>query len=77
MALATGYFRVAADRHWATDVISGWVMGTIIGAGVPWLFHRPCPVVPAVGRAGDATTVGVALAWWRGATGPRRRRRRT
>ncbi len=65
LALATGYLRIAADRHWATDVATGWAFGAAFGVGVPWLLHRteaPTPT-PVLGRAGGATTVGVALAW--------------
>ncbi len=37
-ALATAYFRVAADKHWLTDVIVGAVVGAGIGFAVPYLF---------------------------------------
>jgi membrane-associated phospholipid phosphatase len=40
-AAVTGYLRIAADRHYATDVAVGAVMGSLVGAGVPYLFHRP------------------------------------
>lgn len=36
----TGYLRIAADAHWATDVIVAAVAGSAIGAAVPLLFHR-------------------------------------
>ena len=39
-AAATGYFRMAADKHWLTDVLAGAVVGTGTGILVPWL-HRP------------------------------------
>jgi membrane-associated phospholipid phosphatase len=38
-AAATGYFRLAADRHWFTDVLMGAASGTAVGLAVPWL-HR-------------------------------------
>ena len=38
---ATAYFRIAADQHYLTDVLTGAVMGTAVGVGVPALFHRP------------------------------------
>jgi membrane-associated phospholipid phosphatase len=63
LALATGYLRVAADRHWATDVATGWAFGAAFGVGVPWLLHRTDAPAPVLGRAGGATTVGVAGAW--------------
>jgi membrane-associated phospholipid phosphatase len=41
MALATGvaYFRVAADKHYLTDVLTGAAVGTAIGIAVPRLLH--------------------------------------
>jgi len=41
VAAATGYLRIAADRHWLTDVLVGAFVGSGIGIGVPLLFHRP------------------------------------
>ena len=38
-AAATGYFRMAADKHWLTDVLAGAGTGTAIGLVVPSL-HR-------------------------------------
>ncbi|MBK9030554.1 MAG: phosphatase PAP2 family protein [Myxococcales bacterium] len=63
VAVATGYLRIAADKHWASDVVIGWATGAAIGAGVPWLLHRVDVPTPVIGRARGATTVGVALAW--------------
>lgn len=40
LALATGYFRIAADAHYATDVIAGALIGSAIGVAVPLLFHK-------------------------------------
>ena len=39
-ATATGVLRIAADMHWATDVIVGAVAGTAIGVSVPLVLHR-------------------------------------
>ena len=39
-AAATGYLRIAADKHYFTDVVTGAVMGSLAGFLVPWL-HRP------------------------------------
>jgi membrane-associated phospholipid phosphatase len=36
-ATVTGILRIAADRHWATDVIAGAVLGGAIGYAVPAL----------------------------------------
>jgi len=40
-AAATGWLRMAADRHWASDVAVGAVAGTLAGVGLPlWLHAR-------------------------------------
>jgi membrane-associated phospholipid phosphatase len=41
LAAFTGYLRIAADKHYLTDVITGALVGTAIGFGVPYVFHRP------------------------------------
>ncbi|MET0283785.1 MAG: phosphatase PAP2 family protein [Polyangiales bacterium] len=39
LATLTGYLRIAADRHYFTDVLTGALVGSAIGVLVPWL-HR-------------------------------------
>ena len=41
LGAATAYTRMAADRHYFTDVLAGAAIGTVVGGGVPLLFHRP------------------------------------
>jgi membrane-associated phospholipid phosphatase len=36
-----GYLRMAGDRGWFGDVLAGAGLGTLIGVGLPWLFHHP------------------------------------
>jgi membrane-associated phospholipid phosphatase len=43
LAGTSGYLRIAADRHYASDVLTGAVMGSAIGIGVPYFAHRPMP----------------------------------
>ncbi len=38
---ATAYTRIASDRHYFTDTLAGAAIGTVVGGGVPLLFHRP------------------------------------
>lgn len=38
-ATAVCYLRVAADKHWLTDVLAGAAVGSTVGVGVP-LLHR-------------------------------------
>ena len=39
-AAVTGYLRIAADRHYATDVMTGALVGSALGFAVPYLLHR-------------------------------------
>lgn len=39
LAAATGYFRIAADRHYLTDVLVGAALGTAAGVALPRLLH--------------------------------------
>ncbi|HTE55861.1 MAG TPA: phosphatase PAP2 family protein [Kofleriaceae bacterium] len=39
-AAATGYFRIAADKHYVTDVLGGAATGAAIGWAVPWFLGR-------------------------------------
>lgn len=38
---ACGYFRIAADAHWATDVLAAAAVGSAAGLGLPVLLHGP------------------------------------
>jgi membrane-associated phospholipid phosphatase len=40
-AAATGWLRVAADQHWATDVLAAAAVGTAIGWAIPSASLRP------------------------------------
>jgi membrane-associated phospholipid phosphatase len=41
LASLAAYSRVAADLHYATDVVVGVAFGSLVGFGVPYLLHRP------------------------------------
>jgi membrane-associated phospholipid phosphatase len=59
-AAATAWLRVAADQHWATDVLAGAAAGTAVGLAVPALMLRR----PPTGRATPAAAPGgIALAF--------------
>lgn len=45
LAAVTGYLRIAADKHYFTDVVTGMVIGSAVGVLLPLVFH---------GRDGDA-----------------------
>jgi membrane-associated phospholipid phosphatase len=39
LATTTGVFRVVANRHWMTDVLTGAGVGLVAGWLMPWLMH--------------------------------------
>jgi membrane-associated phospholipid phosphatase len=49
-AATTAYLRIAADKHWLSDVVVGIVIGAGIGFAVPYVFH-PAIVEPPAGSA--------------------------
>lgn len=53
VATATGYLRIAGDRHYFTDVVTGAAVGSAVGFLTPWLFHARAESkkVPTVGGA--------------------------
>jgi membrane-associated phospholipid phosphatase len=46
-AAATGWLRIAADKHWLTDVLMGAATGTAVGLTVPWLHRSRSSQAPA------------------------------
>ncbi len=63
LALATGLFRIFADKHWATDVISGAVIGTAIGFSMAFFLHGRdnSPTDGGQAASGTANVQGVSL----------------
>lgn len=41
IAATTGYLRIAADKHYFTDVLTGAAFGSLFGFVVPFFFHQP------------------------------------
>ncbi len=41
LAALTGYLRIAADRHYLSDVLVGTVVGSTVGFLAPFLMHSP------------------------------------
>jgi len=48
LGAATAYTRIASDRHYFTDTLAGAAIGTLVGGGVPLLFHRPRAKMPTL-----------------------------
>lgn len=49
-ASATGWLRVGADQHWATDVLAAAAVGTAVGWSIPALALGPATRDPAAPR---------------------------
>ena len=54
ISLSTEYLRVAADRHYLSDVVIGGLVGVGSGLLVPRLMRRDLKIVPAPNGAGVA-----------------------
>ena len=57
LGATTGYLRMAADRHYFTDVVTGAVVGSAVGFAVPYLLHRGGPAVGAEVHNGGVLTI--------------------
>jgi len=69
MAATTGYLRIAAERHYFTDVVVGAAVGSLTGFLVPHL-HRPTaqpsPVTPPAGTLPNPSGMVPAFTYARG-----------
>jgi membrane-associated phospholipid phosphatase len=68
VAAVTAYLRIAADKHWLTDVLAGAVLGAGIGFALPYVFHSAEDLPAPTARASLRTTplpsaAGVTLSW--------------
>jgi membrane-associated phospholipid phosphatase len=65
LATAGAYLRIAADRHYATDVLAGAIVGSAVGFGVPYFAHRPNPANAclAVAPVPGGTTLVLSGTW--------------
>jgi len=69
IGLSTACLRVAADMHWATDVLTGAAVGTAIGFSLPYFVHgrpgdgerRSFTLLPVVGRGELGVITGFSL----------------
>lgn len=66
IGFATGALRVAADMHWATDVLAGALIGTASGALLPLALHRresKHAALPIVLPRASRAELGFELVW--------------
>ena len=63
-ATITGVLRIAADRHWATDVLAGAAIGGLVGYAVPalHLLGSPGSQGPVLTPNVSGTSVGLMVA---------------
>lgn len=57
-SVAVGILRIVADKHWASDVLVGHLIGGSVGFGLPWLLHYRHPITP------DLTALGIRRTAW-------------
>jgi membrane-associated phospholipid phosphatase len=62
LAGLVGYFRIAADRHYLTDVLTGALLGTGMGILLPWLFHGRKRSTPGAVSMGS-TPLSLNFTW--------------
>ena len=62
--LGTGILRIAADRHWATDILAGAAIGGLVGYAVPalHLLGSEKQTGPVVVPTVSPSTIGLSLA---------------
>jgi membrane-associated phospholipid phosphatase len=61
IAVATGYLRIAADKHYFTDVLTGALVGSAVGFAVPYAWHRPGVAAPPVVVGASAGRTGALV----------------
>jgi membrane-associated phospholipid phosphatase len=57
-----GSLRVAAGRHFPTDVLVGALAGSAIGMVIPWAHARRTPVTVALAPHADGAFVTLTVA---------------
>jgi membrane-associated phospholipid phosphatase len=63
LAATTGYLRIAADKHYLTDVLVGAATGLAVGIAVPRLFHGREDEGDAAPPAARVTAVPLGIAF--------------
>jgi membrane-associated phospholipid phosphatase len=67
VAATTAYLRIAADKHWLTDVVVGAVVGAGVGFAVPFIFHSgvdgPAPRTTAAAARRTPVLPAMTILW--------------
>jgi membrane-associated phospholipid phosphatase len=65
IAAGTGTLRIAAAKHWLTDVLAGMALGIMAGVAVPLLFHevQDDPTPERAGTVSTRNSVLLAFPW--------------
>lgn len=48
LGVTAAFLRISANQHYFTDTLGGAAVGALVGAGTPWLFHRPVTGKPGL-----------------------------
>ena len=54
LGASVGYLRIAADKHYFSDVMTGAIVGSVIGVAVPLILHSPRSESPATTATAQA-----------------------
>jgi membrane-associated phospholipid phosphatase len=60
LAATTGWLRLAADKHYFTDVMTGAVVGSAVGFVVPYLLHRRTDERAPLFSVGAGPSIGMS-----------------
>jgi membrane-associated phospholipid phosphatase len=66
LASTIGYLRIAADKHYLSDVLVGASVGSLVGFAVPFFFHRKSASTEPTKMAPSAISAGsnhVSFTW--------------
>jgi membrane-associated phospholipid phosphatase len=63
LAATTGYLRIAGDKHYFTDVLTGAVVGSFVGFAVPYWLHKDGGGGGEPSALGAAWSGGPMLSW--------------
>lgn len=63
VAAAAGYLRIAADKHYMSDVLVGALTGSLVGFSIPYFFHRNSMPAGSPGKAPSSLSISPNGIW--------------